>query len=233
MPSKQQAAKRRSKAQSRRKRSGPPTYALLGGVAVVALIVVAVIVLLNQGSGTPKTETDATPLEQSLGAANAPVVVAEFADFQCPYCKQFALGPELQLRRDYVDTGKVRFVFRHFPFIGNESTWAAEASECANDQGRFWDYHDKLYEQQGNENSGAFSQDNLKRFAAELGLDTTKFNACLDSGKYQSQVQAAYNEAVKRRVNSTPTILVNGKVIQNGSDYQVLQAAIEAALKGQ
>jgi protein-disulfide isomerase len=233
MPSKPRTSKRRSRGGPAQKSSGPRTFVLLAGVVVVAVVVVAVLVALNQGSDSSGPESDAVVLEKSLGAADAPVVVAEYADFQCPYCKEFALGPEQQLRKDYVDQGRVRLVFRHFPFIGNESTWASEASECANEQGRFWDYHDKLFEEQGGENQGAFSQDNLKRFAAELGLDTQKFNECLDSGKYESQVQAAFNEARRRGVNSTPTILVNGKVIQNGSSYPVLQAAIEAALKGQ
>jgi len=228
MSSKGSSAKRRSRGQSAQKNSGLRTLLLLGGVIVVALIVVAVIVLLNQGAGTAQPKS--ASVELSLGAADAPVVVVEYADFQCPYCGKFALGTEQQLRKDYVDSGKVRFVYRHFAFLGNESTWAAEASECANEQGRFWDYHDKLYQEQRGENQGAFSQDNLKRFAADLGLDTQKFNQCLDSGKYESQVRAAFDEALRLRIDSTPTILVNGQLLQDGSRYPVLQAAIEAAL---
>jgi protein-disulfide isomerase len=130
-----------------------------------------------------------------------------------------------------VDKGQVRFVFRHLAFIGQESIWAAEASECANEQGRFWDYYDKLFEEQSGENVGTFALDNLKRFAAELGLDTSQFNQCLDSGKYLSRVQQEGAEAQRLGVRSTPAIFVNGQLIPNGSDYQVLQAAIEAALK--
>jgi protein-disulfide isomerase len=233
MPSKRRNTKRRSKKQSARKNSGLPTYALIAGVTVVALIAVAVIVVLDQSADSSQSEPGAASLEKSYGAGDAPVVVVEYADFQCPYCKQFAVDAGQQLKVDYADQGQVRFVFHHFAFIGDESTWAAEASECANEQDRFWDYHDKLFEEQAGENQGAFSRDNLKRFAAELGLETEPFNECLESGKYKSQVRDAYKEAQRRRINSTPTILVNEQLIQNGSNYQVLQAAVEAALRSQ
>jgi protein-disulfide isomerase len=231
MPSKRRNVKRRSRRQPARKRSGLSTYALIAGVVVVALIAVAVIVMLDQGADSPQAPADVVALEKSYGAEDAPVVVVEYADFQCPYCQQFALGAGQQLKEDYADKGQVRFVFRHFAFIGDESTWAAEASECANEQDRFWDYHDKLFEEQAGENQGAFSRDNLKRFAAELGLDSEQFSECLDSGKYKSQVRDEYREAQGRRINSTPSILVNGQLVQNGSNYQVLQAAVEAALR--
>ena len=233
MPSKQDNAQRRSRKQSARKRSGPPTIALIAAVVVVALIAVAVLVVLDQGAGSSQGGTDAPPLEKSYGAADAPVVVVEYADFQCPWCEKFAMGAEKQLRQDYADKGQVRFVFRHFAFLGDESTWAAEASECANAQDRFWDYHDKLFAEQAGENQGAFSRDNLKRFASELGLDTEQFNSCLDSGQYKSRVQDEFNEAQQRGIDGTPTILVDGQLIQKGSNYEVLQAAVEAALAGQ
>lgn len=132
-----------------------------------------------------------------------------------------------------MDTDKVRFTFRHFAFIGDESRWAAEATECANEQGRFWDYYDKLFEEQGGENVGAFNRNNLKGFAADLGLDAEQFNQCLDSGKYQDKVQQETTEGQQRGVRGTPTLFVNGQLIRDGSNYQALQAAIEAALSQQ
>ncbi len=130
-----------------------------------------------------------------------------------------------------MDTGKVRFAFRHFAFIGQESSWAAEASECANEQGRFWDYYDKLFEEQAGENVGAFSKENLKRFAAELGLDTEQFNQCLDSGKYQEKVRQETLEGKRAGVRGTPTLFVNGQLIERGGDYRVLSAVIESELQ--
>lgn len=132
-----------------------------------------------------------------------------------------------------MDTGKVRFAFRHFAFIGDESRWAAEATECANEQGRFWDYYDKLFEEQAGENVGAFNRDNLKRFAAGLGLDAEQFNQCLDSGKYAAKVQQETAEGQRLGVRGTPTFFVNGQLIRDGSNYQALQAAIETALSRQ
>lgn len=231
MPSKRRSVKRRSRRRPAQKRSGLSTYALIAGVVIVALVAVTAIVVLDQSAGSSQAQADTAALEKSYGAEDAPVVVVEYADFQCPYCQQFATGAGQQLKEDYADQGQVRFVFRHFAFIGDESIWAAEASECANEQARFWDYHDKLFEEQAGENQGAFSRDNLKRFAAELGLDSAQFSECLDSGRYESQVRDEFGEAQQRRINSTPSILVNGQLIQNGSNYQVLQAAVEAALR--
>jgi protein-disulfide isomerase len=234
MASRRRKSKRRTgKRRPAQKQSGLPPYALIGAAVVVALVAVAAIVLLDRGAGSSPAGSDLVSTEKSLGAPDAPVVVVEYADFQCPYCRQFAQGPGQQLKADYVDSGQVRLVFRHLAFIGDESTWAAEASECANEQGRFWDYHDKLYDEQAGENQGAFRRDNLKRFAAELGLDTAQFDDCFDAGKYESAVQAEFDDARLRRITSTPTILVDGQLIRNGADYRVLQAAVEAALRGQ
>ena len=237
MASKQQNRSRRVKSRSQEQhqtgRSGLKTYVLIIGVVALAIVIVSGFAVLKPGgSNSPApVQPAAVSLDKSKGAADAPVVVVEYADFQCPYCRDFYLGPEQQLQKDYVDTGQVRFVFRHLAFIGQESTWAAEAAECANEQNRFWDYHDKLFAEQGAENSGTFSRENLKRFAAELGLNTQQFNQCLDSGKYQAKVQQEVAEGQRLGVNSTPTLFVNGQLIKNGSNYQVLQAAIEAALK--
>lgn len=217
------AAERR-RAQSRRR-----MLLLLGAVIAVALVAVGVIALLNRQPANPDPTRDVS-MDKSLGLETAPVVVVEFADFQCPFCKQFAEGPQAQLKTEYIDGGRVRFAFRHLAFIGEESQWAAEASECANEQGRFWEYHDRLYAEQGAENSGALARDHLKRFAADLELDTAGFNECLDSSRYRDKVAQEIREAQIRRLTGTPSLLVNGVLVPNGADYQVLKAAIDAAL---
>jgi protein-disulfide isomerase len=207
-------------------------FSLIIGVVALTVVIVSVFAILGQGSSGAAPQNPAeVSSDKSAGPTDAPVVVVEYADFQCPYCKQFATGPELELRQEYVDIGKARFVFRHLAFIGPESLWAANAAECANEQNRFWDYHDKLFQEQDGENEGTFSRDNLKRFAAELGLNTQQFNQCVDSDKYQAKVQQDIDEAQRLGVRSTPTLFVNGQLIRNGSDYQVLQTAVETALK--
>jgi protein-disulfide isomerase len=229
--------KRKRKAQGSRRRSaqrparsGVPRAGLLVGVVVVALVVVAALVLLNQGTAGSAAEAEVAAPDRSLGAADAPVEVLVYLDYQCPYCKRFADGPEQQLREEYVAGGQVRLVVHNLAFIGDESTWAAEAAACAAEQGRFWDYHDKLFAEQGAENGGAFDRDNLKQYAAELGLDTASFNQCLDSDRYESVVRDERAVAQRRQIQATPTIVVNGQLIENGANYTVLKAAIEAAL---
>jgi protein-disulfide isomerase len=229
---KRKSAKRRSRRSQNRKQGGLSRLALIGIVLATSITLVAAIALLDQ-EGASEAQTEQLSRDKSLGAQDAPVVVVEYGDYQCPYCKQFADGPARQLVEDYVDTGQVRFVYRHLAFLGSESAWAAEAAECANEQGRFWDYHDKLFEEQRAENSGALAKDYLKTFATELGLDIEQFNQCLDSDEYRSKVREESNEAQRRQIRSTPSLLVNGQLIRNGANYQVLRAAIEAALAGQ
>jgi len=117
---------------------------------------------------------------------------------------------ERQLEEKYVQTGKLKFVYRYMAFLGDESQWAAEAAECAGEQSKFWEYHDTLFASQNGENQGAFSKDNLKKFAADLKLDTAKFNQCLDNGKYTDKIKQSNDDASKLGVSSTPTILLNG-----------------------
>ena len=126
---------------------GLKSYGLIMGVIALAVIAVAAWAILgperSRSAQSQLIEPAEISLDKSIGPEEAPVVVMEYGDFQCPYCQQFAAGPGRQLKQNYVDRGQVRFVYRHLAFIGAESLWAAEASECANEQGRFWDYHDK------------------------------------------------------------------------------------------
>jgi len=165
-----------------------------------------------------------------IGDPNATVTIVEFADFQCPYCGRFASGAGRQIDLLYIQTGKVRLGYQHFAFLGQESFWAAEASECANDQEAFWPYHDLLFASQNGENQGAFSKDNLKKLAASLNLDTTAFNTCLDSGKYTELVQSESNAARVLGVRSTPTFLVNGQPLIGAQPFEVFQQYIEGLL---
>jgi len=124
----------------------------------------------------------------------------------------------------------VRIGYIHFAFLGPESKWSAEASECAADQDAFWEYHDFLYVNQGGENRGAFSKDNLKRFAADLGLDTDQFDECLDAGKYTSLVEQEYQMSQQIGVSSTPTFILNGRPVIGAQPFEVFQQQIQLAL---
>jgi protein-disulfide isomerase len=165
-----------------------------------------------------------------IGDANAPVTIIEFADFQCPYCGRFAAETYGQLSAAYIASGQVRLGYQHFAFLGQESQWAAEASECADDQGQFWAYHDYLFAHQNGENQGAFTKDNLKTFAVSLGLDPAAFNQCLDNGDHTALVAAETQAAQQLGVRSTPTFVINGQPVLGAQPFSVFQRYIQAAL---
>lgn len=165
-----------------------------------------------------------------MGNKNAKVKIVEFADFQCPFCKQWFSDVESNLINDYVKTGKVAFYWRDYPFLGQESNIAANAARCANEQGKFWEFHDYLYNHQGQENSGAFSADNLKQFGATLGLNTDQFNNCVDSGKYNTATQKDLADGQKAGVSGTPTIFINGQSIVGAQPYSAFKTIIDQEL---
>lgn len=202
-------------------------------VAVSLLATAAVVVLIWASLAGLERRQQAAAREtagKSKGSATAPVVLEEWADFQCPACRQYALGPGRRLEETLLAEGKVRVVWRHMAFLGQESVWAAEASECAAEQGRFWAYHEKLFTEQAGENRGVFSKSNLKRFAAELGLQTDAFNACLDQDRYAQQVRAETEDGRRKGVRATPTLFINGqKVFEGVPSFEQVRQAIETA----
>ena len=163
--------------------------------------------------------------DPSIGAADAPVTIVEFSDFQCPYCARFQSETLPQIIQNYGD--RVRFVYRDFPLtsLHANALKAAEASECADDQGAYWKYHDLLFQ-----NQSALDDASLKNYAATLGLDTTAFNQCLDSDEKMSEVQKDYQDGITAGVQGTPAFFVNGNLIEGAQPYSAFQAAIEAAL---
>jgi protein-disulfide isomerase len=166
-----------------------------------------------------------------MGLKDAPITIAEFGDFQCPFCHEFFTNALPQIKTNYIDTGKANFSYNVFAFLGNESIKAAEAAKCAEDQGKFWQYHDVLYSNQKSENSGGFAVKNLKTFAQNLKLDQKLFNTCLDSNKYQNEVSSdTQNAAQNYGVNSTPTIFINGYRIEGVKSYQEYATFIDFLL---
>jgi len=164
------------------------------------------------------------------GDASAPVTIVEFSDFQCPFCGRFTRETAPLIEETYIQTGKVRFGYVHFAFLGPESLWAAQAAECAADQNSFWAYHDLLFQRQAGENQGAFSKENLKAFAEELGLDTAAFNECLDSGKHAEVVATDASLARSLGISGTPTFWINGQMLVGALPFDALAGAINNAL---
>jgi len=198
----------------------------LGAVALAALLIFAV----QQSGGQQKELTGVPQQGARLGNPDAPVLIEEFSDFQCPFCARFFRETEARLIQEYVTPGKARFVYRHFAFIGPESVWASQAAECAANQERFWEFHGKLFNNQAGENQGAFSVDRLKRFAQDLGLSTDLFNRCLDANETLDRVRKDTEEAQRLGVRSTPTFFINGAPLLGALPFEEFKAAIESQL---
>lgn len=175
-----------------------------------------------------------------LGDSEAPVTMIVFSDYQCPYCARHYKETELLIKKNYVETGKVRLVHKDLAFLGPESVAAAQASECAKDQGKYWQYHDALFEieisefqEKGNsEHTGNLNRETFRKIASDLEMDVDEFLSCFDSKKYASEVENDIKEAkvaIGERL-STPTIFINDKMIQGAYPYDTFVEAIEEVI---
>ncbi len=156
------------------------------------------------------------------GNTSAPVMILDFSDFQCPLCKRHVDNTEPQINSTYVQTGQVAYVFKHLPNRGFDSFPAALAAQCTNEQGKFWQYHNILYKNQGPIDSGWASIDNLKKMATQTpGLDMKKFNSCFDSQEHKSFVEKDLQMAqMMLGFSQTPSFLV---VDSDGSNPQKIE----------
>lgn len=166
------------------------------------------------------------------GQESAKVTVIEFADFRCPFCEKVFTDVEPQLQKDYIDTGKVKFYFRQYAFLGPASTVAANAAECANEQNKFWDMHDYLYKNQPSESdTSMYTTDNLTQIAGTLGMNTDQFRTCLDSKKYDKNVTDDFTAGQKAGVSATPTFYIDGNQLVGAQPYSAFQTLIDQELK--
>ena len=170
-----------------------------------------------------------------LGSVDAQITIVEFGDYQCEACYHWFHNTRDTLIDNYIETGKAKLIFVDLPFIGQDSKIAAQASYCAEDQGKYWEYHEILYIFQEGENSGWADRDRLNSFAFSLDMNMDEFNDCMDYSKYAKRVQANYDEAVKNGVQGTPTFII---ISQDGTiekfagpqPYSVFAAIIEPML---
>ncbi|MEM2759733.1 MAG: thioredoxin domain-containing protein [Nitrososphaerales archaeon] len=166
-----------------------------------------------------------------LGNPNARVTLLEWGDYQCTYCYRFHANTKDSLFTNFIGNGKVKFVFRDFTLNGPASVLAAEASYCAGDQGKYWEYHDELYSNWEGENTGWVNMHNLKKFASNVGLNIESFDKCLQSGKYQQRVLDNYKFGQRIGINATPTFLIidnegNTQVIKGAQPYSVFEQVL-------
>lgn len=145
-----------------------------------------------------------------LGSPDAPITLVEFGDYQCHFCNKFFHETESVILKNYVETGKVKIIFKDFTIIGPDSVGAAQAAHCAEDQGKFWEYHDELYNNYAGENNGWAASENLVKFAQNIGLNQEEFEQCMSDGKYKKLVEDSSNDARNLGVTGTPAFFVIG-----------------------
>ena len=219
------------------KRGGPGRgFWLTLGLAVV-LGIALIGYLANRPKVTATTiDPNLPPMKAEgyvLGSPTAPVEVIEFADFECPGCGQYATLTEPDVRTKLVNTGKVRIRYIDFPLPMHRNTWDASlAAACANDQGKFWELHDLIFQNQDRWNGEATSRPRpvLADMAKSLGLDMSKYDDCMKSEKYRARVQSHMQEAERRGVQQTPTFVIGGKMVPGAIPYDAFKKLVDAEL---
>lgn len=164
----------------------------------------------------------------TLGSVSAPVTIVEFADFQCSFCRKFWSDTLPKLKESYVKQGRVRIIYRHFAILGKFSEQAGMAADCAGEQGKFWEYHDQLFANQG---GLAFTQSKLEHYARALGIKAANFNRCLTSEKYRKKVEGETAVAASLGARGTPTFFVNERLMVGAQPLKVFQNVINEELK--
>jgi protein-disulfide isomerase len=203
-----------------------------GGVIAVAIIVAFFLLRSSDASVKSGTAIDsAIPFNGStIGDANAPVTIVEYADFQCTSCAEMYRDALPQLLRDYIASGQVALTFVPNAILGDESLASAEAAYCAGDQGKFWQMHNTLFANQDGENKGAFSSKQLEAMAKKIGLDEAQFSSCMDAKTHAGTVQNDHAAAVQDGISSVPTFVINNGEPLGWDSWDSLKAEIDAAL---
>lgn len=210
-------------------------------VIIAGIIIAAGIYLSNRGAITP-SGTVAEQEEQlgeiagekvvdisvdddpSYGAEDSPVTMIEFSSFTCGYCGLYHRETFPKIEEEYIKTGKVRYVYRDFP-LGESAQLAHCAFQCANEQGKFWEYVDVLFKNQGEQD-----EEGLKKFAVDLGADGEDFAACLSSGKYKDEIQKDLEDGQKAGVEGTPSFFINGRLVVGAQPYSEFKRVIDEEL---
>jgi len=210
---------------------------------IIALIAIGGIAALTYASTRSNAVVNASPVDTTLpkvasqgyvmGSPTAPLEVTEFGDFECPACGRFAVLTEPDVRKNFIDAGKVRWRFIDYPLPMHRNTWqASRAAACADEQGKFWPFHDLLYQNQDRWNSEATGAPDkvMKEYGRQLGLNTDQFDKCVDSKKYQAKIQAHLVLAEQRQVQSTPTFVIGDQQVASALPYDDIAKLITNAL---
>ena len=202
---------------------------IFGGITTVVIIAIiasasvfqtgneALNLDMGQTHGTVSTAMG-SPI---LGSNSAPITIIEFGDYQCPQCYNWFHNTKDSIVENYIETGKANLIFLDLAFLGRDSPKAAAATYCAEEQGKYWEYHDLLYNSQEGIDTGWANSERLKAFAFSLELDMDLFDSCVDSGKFAKRVQFNINEAKKQGATGTPTFII---VNSNGQQQKLVGA---------
>jgi protein-disulfide isomerase len=211
---------------------------------IIAVVIVGIVGAYFASTSTENSNQDITRTHGTvstamgssiLGNPSAPITIVEFGDYQCHQCYNWFHNTKPAIFENYVDTGKANFVFVDLAFLGKDSPKAAQASYCAEDQGKYWQYHDILYNSQESEiDNGWAGPERLKAFAFSLGLDMELFQSCLDTGKYSKRVQYNIDEAKKHGVKGTPGFFIVGpndqQQIGGAQPYSVFKQVMDSMI---
>ena len=224
---------KKSKAGSK---SNTPFYAVLAIVAVAGIGALAYVATRPKNVATT-VETPAIAAGEAqgylLGKPDAPVQVIEFADFECPACGQFATLAEPDIRKRLIEPGTISYRFYDYPLPMHKNTWpASNAAACADEQGKFWEMHDQLFDAQDQWNGSATSRPKsiFQGYAKALGLDVSKWEACYDAKKYEPRIRANEQMAVKRGASQTPTFVIGNKMVGGAISYDHFKSLVDSAL---
>lgn len=194
------------------------------GTAVASMPRTGAVVATPRPTADPNFRYDVGVADNPyIGPEDAPIVMIEFGDFRCGYCKRFndnTLGPLLQQYE-----GQIRFVYRDYPILGPDSTQAALAAECADDQGQFWPFHDMLFA-----NPTVLTRDAFLSYADSLALDMDRFTTCYDNAEHQAEVTADHAAGQALNLTGTPMFFINGRIVQGAQPIEAFQAVIDAEL---
>jgi protein-disulfide isomerase len=157
------------------------------------------------------------------------VEITEYADYQCPFCQTFATLQMPTIEQRLIETGRLRWRYRDFPLQQHQySRLAAHSAACADEQGKYWSQHQKIYEGQSEWAESSNAAAIFRRYAGEIGLKLDQYDACMKSGKYAGRIQASYEEGVQAGVSSTPTLLVGGRLYQGRFDSDAITRLVDS-----
>ncbi|MBT3582499.1 DsbA family protein [Candidatus Woesearchaeota archaeon] len=198
---------------------------------IISMVIILIAVITVSGclgdSGTGVTEDTLIDDDTVKGDANAPVTIVEFSDFECPYCVRFYKETLGQINSEYIETGKVKMVYRDFPLSNHrQAQKAGEAAECAGEQGKFWEMHDTLFE-----NGVSGGVNSFKQYAKDIGLNSATFDECLDSGAMADEVKNDMKDGSAAGVSGTPAFFINGELITGAQPFEKFKQVIDSKLE--